>query len=152
VTYGLRSRLDTFVTLTGDCRDLDLVAGWSPEGSDVRSWIVVQASYGNGFLERLEHRQQYKINGSRTFQFGKHELSFFGIGYYGFSFVPGLVPIDVPDLHDTIDPRQPYVAVEGVLSRYFRYYLGFRRDEIDFNNDDLNPDWHLRIARVPFAS
>ncbi len=253
-TYGLRSRLDPFITLTGDYRDVDLVAGWSPEGPDVRSWIVVQASYGNGFLDRLEHRQQYKINGSRVFQFGKHELALFGIGYYGFSFVPGLTPIDVPNLHDTIDPRQkdqthtglitlndvwqvtssqqiqlsgffrtynlalfsnfgdglvlqsefrtvtgsnatytnklsdslsllagvdyqrdaprrddldhydsfdptepnvygpfqkvsannitigdvsPYLAVEGLLARYFRYYLGFRRDEIDFDNDDL---------------
>jgi hypothetical protein len=33
-TYGLLPRLDPFMTLTGDYRDLDLVAGWSP---DVRS-------------------------------------------------------------------------------------------------------------------
>ena len=253
-TYGLRPRLDPFVTLTGDYRDLDLVSGWSPEGPGERSWIVVQASYGNGFLDRLEHRQQYKINGFREFQFAKHELTLFGIGYYGFSYVPGLTPIDVPNLHDTIDPRQkdqthtgllalndvwqvtssqqlqlsgffrtynlslfsnfgdglirqsefrtvtgsnatytnklgdflsllagvdfqrdaprrddldhydffdptepnvygpfdkvaannitigdlsPYLAVEGALARYFRYYFGFRRDEIDINNQDL---------------
>ena len=247
-TYGTRSRLDPTVTITGDYRDLDLVAGWS---RDVSSWIVVQASYGNGFLDRLEHRQQYKFNGFRTFEFGKHDLTLFGIGYYGVSRIPGLVPTGVPDLHDTIDPRQqdqthtglvalndvwnltssqqvqlsgffrtynlslysnfgdglirqsefrtvagsnatytdkvgdflsllagvdyqrdaprrddldhylstnvsvygpfervsannitigdvsPYVAVAGVLARYFRYYLGFRRDEIDFSNDDL---------------
>jgi hypothetical protein len=58
----LRSRKDSFVTLTGDYRDLDLVAGWSPENPEVRSWLVVQASYGNGFLDRLEHRQQYKAD------------------------------------------------------------------------------------------
>jgi hypothetical protein len=247
-TYGTRSRLDPTVTITGDYRDLDLVAGWS---RDVSSWIVVQASYGNGFLDRLEHRQQYKFNGFRTFEFGKHDLTLFGIGYYGVSRIPGLVPTGVPDLHDTIDPRQqdqthtglvalndvwnltssqqvqlsgffrtynlslysnfgdglirqsefrtvtgsnatytdkvgdflsllagvdyqrdaprrddldhylptnvsvygpfervsannitigdvsPYVAVAGVLARYFRYYLGFRRDEIDFSNNDL---------------
>ena len=250
-TYGLRPRLEPFVTLTGDYRDLDLVAGWSPQDPSVHAWLVVQASYGNGFLDRLEHRQQYKVNGSRVFEFGEHRLSLFGIGYYGFSFVPGLVPIGVPNLHDTIDPRQkdqthtgliamndvwqatgsqqlqlsgffrsynlslfsnfgdglirqsefrtvaggnatyiyklrdafsllggvdyqrdaprrddldhyaatnpdvygpfvrvaannitigdlsPYVAAQGRLSRYFRYYLGFRRDEINFNNDDL---------------
>ncbi len=182
---------------------------------------------------------------------GKHELALFGVGYYGFSFVPGLVPIGVPNLHDTIDPRQKdqthtgliavndvwhvtssqqvqlsgflrtynlslfsnfgdglirqsefravtssnatytnklndflsllggvdyqrdaprrddldhyvstnpavygpfnkvsanditigdvstYLAVEGAWPRYFRYYLGFRRDEIDFSNGDL---------------
>jgi hypothetical protein len=253
VTDGLRSRLQPFATLTGDYRDLDLVAGWSPEGSE-RSWIVAQASYGNGFLDRLEHRQQYKINGMRIFELGKHELTLFGIGYYGFSYVPGLVPIAVANLHDTIDARQkdqthtglvalndvwhltssqqlqlsgflrtynlslysdfgdglirqsefrtvtggnatyinkfgdflsllagldyqrdaprrddldhygffdptqpnlygpfqrvsannitigdvsPYIAVEGALARYFHYYLGWRRDEIDFRNDDL---------------
>ncbi len=248
--YGLRSQLDPFVTLTGDYRDLDLVAGWSPT-SDAHSWITLQASYGDGFLDRLEHRQQYKFNAFRVFSFGKHNLTLFAIGYYGFSFVPGLTPINVPDLHDTIDPRQqdqthtgllalndvwritgsqqlqlsgffrtynlalfsnfgdglirqsefrtvtganatyvnkfgdflsvlagvdyqrdaprrddldhyastnpnvfgpfekvsannitigdltPYLAVDGILARYFRYYLGFRRDEIDFTNDDL---------------
>jgi Carboxypeptidase regulatory-like domain len=248
--YGLRSQIDPFVTLTGDYRDLDLVAGWSPT-SDAHSWITLQASYGNGFLDRLEHRQQYKFNAFRVFNLGKHDLTLFAIGYYGFSFVPGLTPINVPDLHDTIDPRQqdqthtgllalndvwritgsqqlqlsgffrtynlalfsnfgdglirqsefrtvtgangtyvnkfgdflsvlagvdyqrdaprrddldhyastnpnvfgpfekvsannitigdltPYLAVDGILARYFRYYLGFRRDEIDFTNDDL---------------
>jgi hypothetical protein len=63
-TYGLRSQLEPFVTLTGDYRDLDLVAGWSP-APDAHSWVTLQASYGNGFLDRLEHRQQYKINAYR---------------------------------------------------------------------------------------
>jgi hypothetical protein len=249
-TYGLRSQLDPFVTLTGDYRDLDLVAGWSPT-SDAHSWISLQASNGNGFLDRLEHRQQYKFNAFRVFNFGKHDLALLAIGYYGFSFVPGLTPINVPNLHDTIDPRQkdqthtgllalndvwrvtssqqlqlsgffrtynlalfsnfgdglirqsefrtvtganatylnkfgdflsvlagvdcqrdaprrddldhyastdpsvfgpfekvsannitiedlsPYLALDGLLARYFHYYLGFRRDEIDFTNDDL---------------
>ena len=258
-TYGLRSRLDPFITVTGDYRDLDVVAGLSPSP---QSWMAFSASYGNGFLDRLEHRQQYKFNGERMFQVGQHRLTLFGIGYYGFSYVPGLVPIlatNSADAHvtnygDTIDPRQkdqthtalvalndvwqltgsqqlqlsgffrtynlslfsdfgqglirqsefrtvagasanylnklseylsllggfdyvreaprrddldqygffnpsnptyygpfipvdsnnitigtvaPYIAVEGPLSRYFRYYLGWRRDEINFDNQDL---------------
>jgi len=258
-TYGLRSRLDPFITVTGDYRDLDVVAGLSPSP---QSWMAFSASYGNGFLDRLEHRQQYKFNGERMFQVGQHRLILFGIGYYGFSYVPGLVPIlatNSADAHvtnygDTIDPRQkdqthtalialndvwqltgsqqlqlsgffrtynlslfsdfgqglihqsefrtvagasanylnkiseyvsllggfdyvreaprrddldqygsfnpsnpayygpftpvdsnnitigtlaPYLAVEGPLSRYFRYYLGWRRDEINFDNQDL---------------
>jgi hypothetical protein len=258
-TYGLRSRLDPFITVTGDYRDIDVVAGLSPSP---QSWMAFSASYGNGFLDRLEHRQQYKFNGERMFQIGQHRLTLFGIGYYGFSYVPGLVPIlstNSADAHvtnygDTIDPRQkdqthtalvalndvwqltgsqqlqlsgffrtynlslfsdfgqglirqsefrtvagasanylnkvseyffllggfdyvreaprrddldhngffnpgnpsyygpfipvdssnitigtvaPYIAVQGPLSRYFRYYLGWRRDEINFNNDDL---------------
>jgi hypothetical protein len=258
-TYGLRSRLDPFITFTGDYRDLDVVAGLSPTPE---SWVAFAASYGNGFLDRLEHRQQYKFNGERVFQAGDHRLTLFGVGYYGFSYVPGLVPLfasnsadaTFPNYGDTIDPRQkdqthtalvalndvwqlsgsqqlqlsgffrsynlslfsdfgqglirqsefrtvaggsanyvnkiaeslsllagfdyqreaprrddldhygffnpadpayygpftpvdgnnvtlgsltPYIAAEGALARYFRYYLGWRRDEIDFDNDDL---------------
>ena len=258
-TYGLRSRLDPFITLTGDYRDIDVVAGLSPTPE---SWVAVAASLGNGFLDRLEHRQQYKFNGERVFHGGDHRLTLFGVGYYGFSYVPGLVPLftsnsadtNFPNYGDTIDPRQkdqthtalvalndvwqlsggqqlelsgffrsynlslfsdfgqglirqsefrtvaggsanyvnkiaeylsllggfdyqreaprrddldhygffspsapgyygpftpvdgnnvtlgsvtPYIAAEGGLAHYFRYYLGWRRDEIDFDNDDL---------------
>ncbi|MGA2647367.1 MAG: TonB-dependent receptor [Candidatus Sulfotelmatobacter sp.] len=258
-TYGLRSRLDPFITLTGDYRDTDVVAGLRPTPE---SWVAFAASYGNGFLDRLEHRQQYKFNGERVFHIGDHRLSLFGVGYYGFSYVPGLVPLfasnsadaNFLDYGDTIDPRQkdqthtallalndvwqlsrsqqlqlsgffrtynlslfsdfgqglirqsefrtvaggsanyvnkiaeyfsllggldyeretprrddldhygffhpttptyygpftpvdgnnvtigsvtPYMAAEGGLSHYFRYYLGWRRDEINFDNDDL---------------
>ncbi len=258
-TYGLRSRLDPFITVTGDYRDIDIVAGLSPSP---QSWLAFEASYGNGFLDRLEHRQQYKFNGERAFHAGQHHITLFGIGYYGFSYVPGLVPIfpansadaNFPNYGDTIDPRQkdqthtalvalndvwqlsgsqqlqlsgffrtynlslfsdfgqglirqsefrtaagasanytnkiteylsllggfdynreaprrddldhygffdpanpsyygpftpidannvtiaslsPYIAAEGALTRYLRYYLGWRRDQIDFDNDDL---------------
>jgi hypothetical protein len=258
-TYGLRSRLDPFITLAGDYRDIDVVAGLNPTPE---SWVALAASYGNGFLDRLEHRQQYKFNGERVFHFGDHRLTLFGAGYYGFSYVPGLVPLfalnsadaNFRNYGDTVDPRQkdqthtalvalndvwqlgggqqlefsgffrtynislfsdfgqglirqsefrtvvggsvnyvkkiaeyfsllggldydreaprrddldhygffnpltpayygpfspvdgnnvtigsvtPYIAAEGGLSRYFRYYLGWRRDEIDFDNDDL---------------
>jgi Carboxypeptidase regulatory-like domain len=110
-TYGLRSALDPFVTITGDYRDSDLVAGLSPTPE---SWLAIEASYGNGLLDRLEHRQQYKFNGQRVFHAGDHLLTLFGLGYYGFSFVPGLVPLfplnsadaNFPNYGDTIDPRQ----------------------------------------------
>ena len=258
-TYALRSRLDPFLSVTADYRDVDVVAGLSPWPD---SWIALEGSYGNGFLDRLEHRQQYKFSGQRLFLLGRHRVTLFGIGYYGFSYVPGLVPIfpanandaGFPNLGDTIDPRQkdqthtalvavndiwrlsanqqlqlsgffrtynlslfsdfgqglirqsefrtvtggsasylnklkeyfsflagldyereaprrddlddygfpnpsdptyygpftpvdgnnitiesitPYVAAEGGLARHFRYYLGWRRDEIDIDNDDL---------------
>jgi hypothetical protein len=258
-TYALRSRLDPFITVTGDYRDVDVVAGLSPTPE---SFTAFEASYGNGFLGRLEHRQQYKFNGQRIFHIGEHRLTLFGIAYDGFSYVPGLVPIFAenqydgafPNYGDTIDPRQkdqthtalvalndvwqfsgtqqlhlsgffrsynlslfsdfgqglirqsefrtvaggsanyvnklsehfsllggvdyereaprrddldqygffnpgdpsyygpftpvdgnnvtlgsltPYIAADGSLTRYFRYYLGWRRDEIDFDNNDL---------------
>ena len=258
-TYGLRSRLDPFLTVTGDYRDIDAVAGFSPSPD---AWIAFSGSYGNGLLDRLEHRQQYKFNGERMPRLGQHRLTLFGVGYYGFSYVPGLVPIFAGNQYDnnfrnygdTIDPRQkdqthtalvalndvwrltekqqlqlsgffrtynlaldsdfgqglirqsefrtvaggsliylnkfadylsllggfdyqreaprrddldhygffdpatpgyygpftpvdgnnvtigslaPYIAAEGSLARYFRYYLGWRRDEIKIDNEDL---------------
>ena len=142
-TYGLRSRLDAFLTITGDDRDLDAVAGWSPSHD---SFLACEASYGNGFLDRLEHRQQYKFNGERVFHAADHRITLFGIGYFGRSYVPGLVPIFAenqydnlfPNYGDTIDPRQKdqthtaLVAVNDVwqltrnqqlqLSSFFRTY------------------------------
>jgi hypothetical protein len=110
-TYALRPSLGASLTLTGDGKDIDLVSGLS---LSPRGWIALEASYGNGFLDRLEHRQQYKLNGQRLFILNRHQLSLLGIAYYGFSYVPGLVPIDsanaqdasYPNVGDTIDPRQ----------------------------------------------
>ena len=109
--YGLRSSFDPFLTLTADDRDLDLVAGLSPSA---QSFLAVEASYGNGFLRRLEHRQQYKLNAQRIFQAGDHQLTLLGLGYFGESAVPGLTPIfpvngndlNFPNLGDSIDLRQ----------------------------------------------
>jgi hypothetical protein len=105
-TYIPRRRLDTFAQLTFDDRDIDLVAGWSPRNPDTNAFVSVEASYGNGYLERLEHRQQYKINAFRAFNLGRHELTLFGVGYYGFSYSPGLIPIDTTVPNDTVDNRQ----------------------------------------------
>ncbi len=120
VTYGLRSAFDPFATLTADYRDVNLSSGWN--------WLAIEASLGNGLLDTPEHRQQYKINAVKTWQIGAHELSFLFLGYYGQSRIPGLVPIDVPDLHgsdlhDTIDPRQ--------------------RDQTHTGEVALNDVWHL---------
>jgi hypothetical protein len=101
-----RQRLNDFLQVTGDYRDIDLVAGWSPRNPNTNGWLAAEASYGNGCLARLEHRQQYKLNGYRQFKFGRHELTFSGLAYYGFSFVPGLIPIQFPVPDDTIDNRQ----------------------------------------------
>jgi hypothetical protein len=260
-TYALRSHLDPFFTLTGDQRDITGTGGFSP--SD-RSWVALEVSYGNGFLDRREHREQVKLNGGQVFQKSNHTVTLFGIGYYGFSYMAGLSPIygfnSVDTANgwtkylDTVDPRQkdqthtalialndvwkvgenselqlsgffrtynlslfsdfgdglirqsefrtvtgssaayrkkisknctllagtdyereaprrddldhynfsnpadpydygpfvkidgnnvtispitPYIAAEGELSRYFRYYLGWRRDEILIDNQDL---------------
>ncbi len=113
--YGLRSLLQPFATLTADYRDLDLVSGWSP-ASNSNSWVTFQASYGNGFLDRLEHRQQYKFNAYRLFKLHTHDLTLLAIGYYGFSYVPGLTPLNVPSLHDTIDPRQKDQTHTGLIA------------------------------------
>ena len=113
--FGLRDRLDPMIRLTGDYRDLNLVTGWSPRNPANRSWVGLEVSYGNGSLERLEHRQQYKGNVSKVFDFGKHELTVYGIGYYGFAYQPGLVPIDTRVANDTIDDRQREETSNGAV-------------------------------------
>ena len=109
-TYGLRNTLDRFVAVTGDQRDID-VAGAT---GGAHGWLALEGNYGNGFLRRLEHRQQYKANGERVMELGNHRITALGIAYYGRSFIPGLAPIVPADLQgtayrdygDTVDPRQ----------------------------------------------
>jgi hypothetical protein len=111
--YGLRSHLTSFFTLTGDSRDLTATAGMSPSKD---SWAAMEGSYGNGLLDRLEHRKQFKFNGGRVVHAGGHTLSLLGIGYLGYGYVAGLRPIfgfnavdaaaGWTEYPDTIDPRQ----------------------------------------------
>ncbi len=106
VAYGPRPRIEPFFQATGDYRDGDVVAGFDPANPETHGWLALEGSFGNGYLRRLEHRQQYKLNGYRVFDLGNNQLALFGIGYYGFSYVPGLIPIDVNVSDDTIDYRQ----------------------------------------------
>jgi hypothetical protein len=111
--YGMRSHLAPFLTLTGDSRDLTATVGMSPSA---HSWAAMEGSYGNGFLDRLEHRKQFKLNGGRAIHAGGHTLTLLGIAYLGFGYVAGLRPIfgfnsvDAAagwmEYPDTIDPRQ----------------------------------------------
>ena len=105
-TYIPQPRIPTFLELAGDYRDADVLAGWAPKDPETNAWLAGEFSFGNGFLARLEHRSQYKLNGSREFKLGAHDLTVFGAGYYGFSYLPGLVPTGVPVSGDTIDNRQ----------------------------------------------
>ena len=55
--------------------------------------MALKVSFGNGFLDRLEHRRLVKLNGGQVFQKSDHKITLFGIGYDGFSYVAGLSPI-----------------------------------------------------------
>jgi hypothetical protein len=105
-TYLPRARAGSFLQLAGDHRDADILAGWSPMNSQTNAWLAGEFSFGNGYLAHLEHRKQYKLNGEREFKLGRHDLTIFGAGYYGFSYIPGLIPIDTAVPGDTIDNRQ----------------------------------------------
>ena len=106
VTYEMRSRVEPFVALTSDGRDGDFAAGWSPRDGDKQEWTAIEGSWGNGFLARPEERQQYKWSGERVWTPGQHALTFLGLAYYGFSRIPGLIPLYTPVTDDTIDLRQ----------------------------------------------
>ena len=127
VVFRLRDRLDPMLRITGDNRDLNLIGGWSPQDPADRSWLGVEISYGNGFLRRLEHRKQYKGNVSKVFEFGKHELTMYGTGYYGFAYQPGLIPIYARVHGDTIDPRQREETSNGTLILNDIWHLSDRR-------------------------
>jgi Carboxypeptidase regulatory-like domain len=139
IVFGLRNRLEPMLRLTGDVRNLDLVSGWSPANPADKFWIGAEVSYGNGFLKRLEHRKQYKGNLSKVFESGSNDLSVYGIGYYGFAYQPGLIPIDVTVPGDTLDARQQEETANGAVifndvwrvsqrrqfqfSGFYRYYV-----------------------------
>ncbi len=106
VDYSVRDQLPPFVQFTSDGRDGDVAAGWSPANPGQPAWIAAEMSFGNGFLARPEEREQYKLNALRAWAFGNHELTVFGVAYYGFSRIPGLIPLRTPVTEDTIDPRQ----------------------------------------------
>jgi len=66
-----RPRLEPCLRLLGNHQDLGSVRGWSPANAATTSSIELQGSLGEGFLERLEHRQQYKVDGCRVQDFGR---------------------------------------------------------------------------------
>ncbi len=106
-TYSLRPQLRRSLTVTGDYRDLDAIAGLPPSDPKKKEWLALEANYGNGLTRALEHRQQFKWNASRIFDPGSHELTLLSIGYYGQSHEGNLVPVGYGlQLNDTIDPRQ----------------------------------------------
>ncbi|HEY0794641.1 MAG TPA: carboxypeptidase-like regulatory domain-containing protein [Acidisarcina sp.] len=151
IVFGLRDRVEPMVRLTGDYRNLNLTAAWSPANPADKMWLGGEVSYGNGFLKRLEHRKQYKGNVSKIFDFGQNQLTVYGIGYYGFAFQPGLIPINVPVAGDTIDPRQQEETSNGALifndiwhmtshrqlqfSGFYRYYTLDVRPNFAFTLD-----------------
>ncbi|MGI8773011.1 MAG: hypothetical protein ACR2JE_16425 [Acidobacteriaceae bacterium] len=106
VTYVLRSRLTPFVSATTDGLDGDLAAGWSPSDPGKQEWFALEGSWGNGFLARPEERQQYKLAAYRSWTLGSHQVTALGLAYYGFSRLPGLIPIDTPVQDDTINRLQ----------------------------------------------
>src|SRR5262249_3248646 len=86
-----------------------------------------------------------KVNGEGSFSLGRHQLTAYGVGYYGYSRIPGLVPIDVPVPGDTIDPRQSdrTHTFVGVVSdtwqlsekRQFQFSGFFRTYSLDLQSD-----------------
>jgi hypothetical protein len=115
IIFGLRDRIEPMFRLTADYRDVNLVTGWSPRDPSNKLWLGLEIGIGNGFLDRLEHRKQYKGNVSKVFHIGNHELTAYGIGYYGFAFQPGLIPVDTHVPGDTIDARQREETSNGAL-------------------------------------
>ena len=132
-TYMPRQQMTNFVTLTGDYRDIDMTAGFAPKNAAKREWVALEANYGNGLLKDMEHRQMYKLNAQRVFDVGKHEITLYGIAYWGVSHEGNLVPIGYgQDLNDTLDPRQKDQTHTALVAVDDRWKLG-SKDEVAFS-------------------
>ena len=132
-TYMPRQQITNFVTITGDDRDIDMTAGFAPKNPAKREWVAMEANYGNGLLQDMEHRQMYKVNAQRVFDVGRHEITLFGIAYYGASHEGNLVPIGYgQDLGDTLDPRQMDQTHTALVAADDRWKPG-TKDELAFS-------------------
>jgi hypothetical protein len=132
-TYMPRQQMTNFVTLSGDYRDIDMTAGFAPKNAAKREWVALEANYGNGLLKDMEHRQMYKLNAQRVFDVGKHEITLYGIAYWGVSHEGNLVPIGYgQDLNDTLDPRQKDQTHTALVAVDDRWKLG-SKDEVAFS-------------------
>jgi hypothetical protein len=132
-TYSFRPRLQSFLTLTGDYRDIDLTAGFSPSDQAKKEWLALEANYGNGLMRTLEHRKQLKWNALRVFDPGKHEIALLGLGYWGESHEGNLVPVGFGvQVNDTLDPRQKDQTHTGLLAANDQWRVG-TRDELAFS-------------------
>jgi hypothetical protein len=132
-TYSPRPQLRSFATLTGDYRDIDLTGGLAPSDSTKNEWLALECNYGNGLLKDMEHRKQFKMNALRVFDPGKHEITLFGIGYFGVSHEGNLVPIGYGEqLNDTLDRRQKDQTHTGLVAANDQWKAG-TNDELAFS-------------------
>jgi hypothetical protein len=132
-TYMPRQQMTSFVTVTGDYRDLDMTAGFGPKDLAKQEWVALEANYGNGLLKDFEHRQMFKLNAQRVFDVGQHEITLFGIAYYGVSHEGNLVPIGYgQDLDDTLDPRQKDQTHTALVAADDRWKPG-TKDDVAFS-------------------
>jgi hypothetical protein len=132
-TYAFRPQLGRFVTVTGDARDLDAVAGLAPSDAAKKEWLALEGNYGNGLMRTLEHRQQYKWNALRVFDPGRHEITLLSIGYWGSSHEGNLVPLGFgAQVNDTIDPRQKDQTHTSIVAANDDWRPG-KNDGVDFS-------------------
>ncbi len=127
VTYDINERMPRFLQATTDGRDGALAAGWSPRDDTKREWLAAEVLFGNGFLKRAEERQQYKLNALRTWTPGAHELTAYAAGYYGFSRIPGLIPLNTSVLSESIDLRQLDLTHTAIALLADRWQLSKKR-------------------------
>ncbi|SEG22536.1 hypothetical protein SAMN05421819_2272 [Bryocella elongata] len=132
-TYAVQPRLAPHALLLADLHDADLSAGFSPRPE---AWLALEVAAGNGLLRRLEHRQQYKLNGQRIWRVSTHTLTLLGIAYFGQSYVPGLVPLYSVSTSastaafraaDTVDPRQHDQTHTAILAAADTWQLTARQ-------------------------
>ena len=113
-TYALRSRLDPFLTVTGDYQGHGSGSGVQPDarilagsGGFVWKWIPGPT----------RTPATIQVQRSTVISFGEHRLTLLGIGYYGQSYVPGLVPILAKNAFDAMSQISATPSTPGKRTR-----------------------------------
>ncbi len=118
VAYDLRSDVTTSFQTSTTGKDVSFGGNLNLGKS---TWLAAEGLLGNGWLARPEEREQYKINVLHGWSAGKHQFSLFGAAYYGFSRIPGLIPLSYPVSGETIDSRQSdltHTTVAALVDRW----------------------------------
>ena len=124
LTYDLGSGLPSTLEASTNGKDVAVGGTWHLGSS---SWIAGQVLLGNGWLKRPEERQQYKLNALHGWSAGRHDFLFFAAGYYGFSRIPGLIPLDVDVPAGTVDERQADLTHTSMAATVDRWQVTPRR-------------------------
>ena len=107
--------------------------------------LDVRPNFGDGLIRQSEHRN---VNSEDVLYADSYNKAFALLAGVNFRRErPSALDLDHADDNGGFDPvtannlllnfYSPYVAVDGTVLRYLHYNLGYRQDDVNFDNQDL---------------